>query len=245
MIGNSASRAASKVKRSTENVFSAPTDLRTRLARTGRSSTPRDPIVKGSRLAKVLLKERHRLRFQIETGFNPELVHLRRGRRTDAVEFADWQIFDKGRSHLWRNDEEAVGLSVIRSELCRKFVVGNPGGCREARFRTYLCPYFHCDFCCRRNPFQILGDVKIGLIQGQRLDDMRVFGKDFADLTRHRLVDIEARLDEDQIGTSPFRRDRWHGGANTKFPRFVAPPPRHRVRANRRLPPAYPAAPDC
>src|SRR6266481_3058438 len=100
MMGKSASRAVSKLKRSAENVFSAPTDLRTRLARTGRSSTPRDPIVKGSRLAKVLLKERHRLRFQIETGFNPELVHLRRGRRTDAVEFADRQRLDEGRSHL-------------------------------------------------------------------------------------------------------------------------------------------------
>ena len=41
MIGSSASWAASKVKISTENVFSAPIDLRMRSARTGRSSMPR------------------------------------------------------------------------------------------------------------------------------------------------------------------------------------------------------------
>src|SRR5262252_9212788 len=51
---------------------------------------------------------------------------------------------------------------------------------------------------------------------------MRVFGKDFADLTRHRLVDIEARLDEDQVGTPPFGRDRWHRRPNTKFSGLVA-----------------------
>ena len=50
----------------------------------------RDPIVKSPRLTKVLLKERHRLRSQVETGFDPEFVHLCCRRRTDAVEFADW-----------------------------------------------------------------------------------------------------------------------------------------------------------
>src|SRR5713226_5156364 len=103
MIGKSASRASSKVKRSAGNMFSAPTDLRMRLARTGRSSTPRDPIVIGLRLTKVLLKERHRLRSQIATGFDPELVHLRRRRRADAVEFADRQNLDEGRPHIRRD----------------------------------------------------------------------------------------------------------------------------------------------
>ncbi len=40
-IGLKAARASSTVKRSALNVFSAPTDLRTRLAQTGRSSMPR------------------------------------------------------------------------------------------------------------------------------------------------------------------------------------------------------------
>ncbi|MDA9506958.1 hypothetical protein XI09_20480 [Bradyrhizobium sp. CCBAU 11386] len=40
--GRNSAAVASKVVRSAENVFSAPMDLRIRLARTGRSSTPRE-----------------------------------------------------------------------------------------------------------------------------------------------------------------------------------------------------------
>ena len=147
----------------------------------------------------MLLKERHRLRSQIETGFNPEPVHLRRRRRADAMEFPDRQSLDEGRSHRRRDDKEPVRLSVIGSKLCQKLVVRNPGGRCDARFRTYLCPYRHGDFRRRRDAFQILGNVKIGFVQRQWLDHGRVFGKNFSNLKRHRLVGIEARLDEDQI----------------------------------------------
>src|SRR6187431_1751435 len=42
LLGFIASRASSSEVRSVKNVFSAPTDFRTRSARTGRSSTPRE-----------------------------------------------------------------------------------------------------------------------------------------------------------------------------------------------------------
>src|SRR6266404_7042906 len=51
---------------------------------------------------------------------------------------------------------------------------------------------------------------------------MGMFGKDFADLKRYRLVGVEARLDEDQIGALPFGGDRWHRGTDAKFSRLVA-----------------------
>jgi hypothetical protein len=51
---------------------------------------------------------------------------------------------------------------------------------------------------------------------------MRIFGKDFAYLKRHRLVGIEARVDEDQVRALPFGGDRGHGGANAKFPCLIA-----------------------
>src|SRR5262252_7825603 len=85
-----------------------------------------DPIIIDPRFTKVLLKERHGLRPQIETGFNPELVHLRRRCRADAVKLADRQNLDEGRSHLRRDDKEPVRLSVIGSKLCQKLVVRNP-----------------------------------------------------------------------------------------------------------------------
>ncbi len=70
IIGASASRASSKVKRSTDNVLGAD-----RLAdAVGEDRTvvdaARDPIVIGPRLAEMLSKKRHRLRSQIQTGSN-------------------------------------------------------------------------------------------------------------------------------------------------------------------------------
>src|SRR5215831_18854982 len=51
---------------------------------------------------------------------------------------------------------------------------------------------------------------------------MRMFGKDFAYLKGHRLICIEAWLDEDQVRALPLGHDRWHRRANTKFSCLVA-----------------------
>jgi hypothetical protein len=50
----------------------------------------------------------------------------------------------------------------------------------------------------------------------------KMFGKDVAYLKRHHLVDVEARLDEDQVGALPFGCDRRHGRADAEFSCFVA-----------------------
>src|SRR5450631_283094 len=55
MSGLSSTTMASKSVRSVENVFSAPTDLRIRSARTSRLSTPREPVVVASGLPEVCL----------------------------------------------------------------------------------------------------------------------------------------------------------------------------------------------
>src|SRR6202022_1075519 len=66
------------------------------------------------------------------------------------------------------------------------------------------------------------GDVEISLVERERLDDWRVLGENRADLERHRFVNIEARLYEDQVGTFALCDDRRHCGAHAEFPRFVA-----------------------
>ena len=78
----------------------------------------------------MLLKEGKRLLSEVEPGFDPEPIHLRCRRRPNAVELLDRQSFDEGRPHLRCNDEEAIGLTVIRGELGEEFVVGDTrGGC--------------------------------------------------------------------------------------------------------------------
>ena len=54
-------------------------------------------------------------------------VHLRLGRRADAMEPPDLEMLDKAGPHLWRDGELPVGLAVIRGELGKEFIIGNPG----------------------------------------------------------------------------------------------------------------------
>ena len=60
----------------------------------------RDPVVVRAGLAEVGLHEFKRLIAHVEAGVKAERVHLRGGRRSDAVEFADRQGFDERRPHL-------------------------------------------------------------------------------------------------------------------------------------------------
>jgi hypothetical protein len=77
-------------------------------------------------------------------------------------------------------------------------------------------------------------DVEIGLVERQRFDQRRVVEEDGADLARHFLVDVEARLHEHQLGAQPLGRGRGHGRAHTEGAGLVAC--RHHHAA---LPPAH------
>ena len=139
MIGLRAARVSSAVKRSASNVFSAPMDLRTRSAQTGRSSMPRAmPVIVWSRLPEVLLEKRQCLRLEIAAGTDAEPLHLGAGDRTNPVKLADGQSFDKGRAHPGCDDEQAIGLAMIGSHLGQKLVVGDAGGCCELRLARIL-----------------------------------------------------------------------------------------------------------
>src|ERR1700732_2299957 len=111
---------------------------------------------------------------------------------------------------------------MIRGELGEEFVVRDTRGGCQAGLSADLRPYRLCYLRRRPDPFQIFGDVEISLVEREWLDDRRVRGEKRADLERHRLVNIEARLYEDQVGTFALGGDRRHCGVHAEFPRFVA-----------------------
>jgi Integrase core domain len=76
----------------------------------------------------VLLKEGKRLLSEVEPDFDPEPIQLRCRCRPNAAELLDRQSFDEGRPHIRCNDEEAIGLTMIRGELGEEFVVGDTRG---------------------------------------------------------------------------------------------------------------------
>ena len=97
-----------------------------------------------------------------------------------------------------RDDAEAVGLVLVRGQLGEELVVGDAGRGGEAGLGPDPGADLLGDPGGDADPLQILGDVEIGLVEAERLDQRRVVGEDRADLERDRAIGVEARLDEDR-----------------------------------------------
>ncbi len=119
------------------------------------------------------------------------------------------------------DDEEPVRLAVIGGKFGEEFIVGDACRSREFGFGANPCPDFFRDLCRGGDAFDVFGHVEIGLVKRQGLDDRRVSGEDFPDLQGDRLVSVEARLDEDQIGAFPLGCDRRHRGMHAEPACFV------------------------
>jgi len=111
---------------------------------------------------------------------------------------------------------------VVGRELRQKLVIGDAGRGVEAGHLLDLGADRECDVARQRNVLQVFRDVKIGFVERERFYDRCVLGEDLADLLRDGLVNLEARFHEDQVGTLPLRRHRWHGGSHPKLAGFVA-----------------------
>jgi hypothetical protein len=95
---------------------------------------------------------------------------------------------------------------MVGGELRQKLVVGDARRSVETSLLLDLGADRQGDVPRQRNILQVLGYVEVGLVQRQGLNDWGMFGEDVAFLLRDRLVDLEARLDEDQVWTLPFGR---------------------------------------
>ncbi len=78
------------------------------------------------------------------------------------------------------------------------------------------------DVGCDGNALLVLCDVEVGLIKGERFNEVGVFGKDLADLLGDRAVDVEAWLDEDEVRAASLGCDRGQGRADAKGSRLIA-----------------------
>ena len=199
-----------------------------------------------ARAAEIVGEEGEALGPEVGAGDDAEPRHLLRRLRADAVEALDRQRGDEGLASGGRDDAEAVGLVLVRGELGEELVVGDAGrgGERRSRRGSARGSPRRSGWRCRSR-LQILGDVEIGLVEAERLDQRRIIGEDRADLPRDLAIGVEARLDEDELGAAPLRASprAWPSGRHICAPRSSPPRPR---RARRRRPrPAGREAPDC
>jgi hypothetical protein len=111
---------------------------------------------------------------------------------------------------------------VIRGQLGEELVVGDAGRSGELGLRADLCADLFRDPRRGGDAPKVFGDIEIRLVERQWLDDRRVFGEDFANLQRDRLVGVEPRLYEDQVRAFSLGNDRRHRRMHAKCARFVA-----------------------
>jgi hypothetical protein len=113
-------------------------------------------------------------------------------------------------------------LGLRWSEASQEFVVADAGGGVEVGHLLDFRADRRRDVARQWNTLDVLGDIEIGLVKRQRLDDCGVLGEDLADLKADRLIDLEARPHEDQVRTLTFSGHRRHRRADPELPRFVA-----------------------
>ena len=139
------------------------------------------------------MQEGEALGAQVGAGDDAEPRHLLRRLRADAVEALDRQRGDERLALARRDDAQAVGLVLVRGELGEELVVGDAGRGGEAGLGPDPGADLLGDPGGDADPLQILGDVEIGLVEAQRLDQRRIIGEDRADLVRDRAIGVEAR----------------------------------------------------
>jgi hypothetical protein len=130
----------------------------------------------------MVLQETLGLALKIEPGLDTEPDHLPGGRRPDAVKLPHRQRLDEGRPHFRRDHEQPWGLRWSDASLARNLLWETPAEARELGLGANRGAYFFRDLCRGGDAFEVFGDVEIGLLERQGLDDRRVSGEDLPDL---------------------------------------------------------------
>ena len=123
---------------------------------------------------------------------------------------------------LGRDHAQPVGLAVVGGELGDELAIGNAGRGGQLALLADAAADVLRDRAGAAEPVPVLGDVEIGFVEAQRLDQVGVVEEDRADLLADGAIDVEPRLDEDQVGAAPLGGDRRHRRAHAKRPRLIA-----------------------
>ncbi len=111
---------------------------------------------------------------------------------------------------------------MVGGQLGEKLVVRNAG----RRGQAGLVEDAGADFRRRRgrrgNASEIFGNVEIGFVERERLDERRVVREDRTDLLRNGSIDIEPWRHEQKVRAFAQRRARRHRRAHAEGARLVA-----------------------
>src|SRR5438874_10395981 len=120
---------------------------------------PRNPVIAGAGLAEISGHELERLVTHIHAREDTEAIQFRAGRRADPMEFADGEILNETRTHIWRDNELSVRLAVVRGELRQELVVGDAGGGGQTRLAQDFRSDHGRDLSRARDALDVFSDV--------------------------------------------------------------------------------------
>ena len=139
----------------------------------------------------------------------------------DTPDTADRQRIEDGLFPFLRDDDEAVRLLEIRSQLGQEFIRRNADRGDEARLLADLRLELLGVSARRLHQELHARDIEKRLVDGQRLDNGRVARKDREDLLRHRAVMRVVAFDKDALRAEPLRPHDWHRRVHAEPPRLV------------------------
>ena len=121
----------------------------------------------------------------------------------------------------WMDREQPVRLTIIRSNLCQEFIVGNAGGGRQVKFPSdfLLNPPRNVDG--QRNARLVFRDVQKGFIQGKGFHQICVTVENGVYLRGDGLVHIHAVAGENQMGAKLESFHGRHGGTHSETARLI------------------------
>ena len=128
--------------------------------------------------AEVLAQKMNIVRGQIGAADDPQCRHFLNPARPDPMEPSHWHCGNKCRPFTGAHHADPVWLVLIAGQFGDELVVGHPGTGGQPGFGLDPGPDQFGDPGGGADPFQIFGDVEIGLIQAERLDMRGIVQKD-------------------------------------------------------------------
>ena len=161
-------------------------------------------------------------RTNVHHALDPAGAQLARGDPAHAPQGVDLKLLQKRFDAIGMNHGEAVRLLPARRDLRQKFVRRHTGRRRQVRLLEDALLQTPGNIGRQRLSPRILGDVEIGLVERQRLDEGCHVAEDPENQIRGGSVSCKIRRHDDQFRAQPDRLRHRHRRVHAVFPRLVA-----------------------
>ena len=148
-------------------------------------------------------------------------MHLLCRHRAYAPETLDGKMSYKIQRLVRVDGTQSIRLAIIRSNLCQEFIIRYTGGCYKIKFSPYLLFDFLGNVHSQWDTGFILCHIQESLIQRKRLNDIRIFMKNFMYLAGNILIHLHPPGHKDKLRTKPLCFRGWHSRTNSKATRLI------------------------